>query len=78
MNATMITSVECRQHAIECERTAERAANLRIQSILIDMARTWRRLALEVEQQSSYKNESLLPVQSAHAPLSTRCTSGNC
>jgi len=40
---------------------AERAANLRMQSILIDMARTWRRLALEVEQQSSYKNESLLP-----------------
>jgi hypothetical protein len=61
MNATMITSVECRQHAIECERTAERAANLRMRSILIDMARTWQRLALEIEQQSSYKNESLLP-----------------
>jgi hypothetical protein len=68
MNATTMTSVECRQHAVECERTAERAANLRMQSILIDMARTWRRLALEVEQQSSYKNESLLPIQSAHAP----------
>ena len=40
---------------------AERVANLRMQSILIDMARTWRRLALEVEQQSSYKNESSLP-----------------
>jgi len=39
----------------------ERAANLRMRSILIDMARTWQRLALEVEQQSSYKNESLLP-----------------
>jgi len=40
---------------------AERAANLRMQSTLIDMARTWQRLALEVEQQSSHKNESLLP-----------------
>jgi hypothetical protein len=56
MSATMITPVECRQHAVECQRMAERAANLRMQSILIDMARTWRRLGLEVEQQSSYKN----------------------
>jgi hypothetical protein len=60
MNATMITPVECRQHSIESERMAERAANLRMRSILIDMARTWQRLALEVEQQSG-KNESLLP-----------------
>jgi hypothetical protein len=61
MSATTITPVECRLHAIECQRMVERAANLRMQSILIDMARTWERLALEVEQQSSYKNESLLP-----------------
>jgi hypothetical protein len=56
MSATLITPVECRQHAIECERMAKRAANLRMQSTLIDMSRTWQRLALEVEQQSSYKN----------------------
>ena len=61
MSATLITPVECRQHAVECERMAERAANLRMRSTLIDMSRTWQRLALEVEQQSSYKNESLLP-----------------
>jgi len=61
MSATMITPVECRQHAVECQCMAERAANLRMQSTLIDMARTWQRLALEVEQQFSYKNESLLP-----------------
>jgi hypothetical protein len=60
MSATMITPVECRQHAVECQRMAERAANLRMQSILIDMARTWQRLSLEVEQ-SQQKNESLLP-----------------
>jgi hypothetical protein len=60
MSATTITPVECRQHAVECHRMAERASNLRMQSILIDMARTWQRLALEVEQ-SRQKNESLLP-----------------
>jgi hypothetical protein len=61
MSATMITPVECRQHAVECQCMAERAANLRMQSTLIDMARTWQRLALEVEQQFIYRNESLLP-----------------
>jgi hypothetical protein len=60
MSATMITPVECRQHAVECQRMVERAANLRMRSILIDMARTWQRLSLEVEQ-SWQKNESLLP-----------------
>jgi hypothetical protein len=47
---------------------AERASNLRMRSILIDMARTWQRLALEVEQsrqngveQSRQKNKLLLP-----------------
>ena len=59
MSATMITPVECRQQAVECQRMAERAANLRMQSTLIDMARTWQRLALEVEQ-SRQKNKSLL------------------
>jgi len=59
MSATMITPVECRQHAVECHRMAERASNLRMRSILIDMARTWQRLALEVEY-SGQKNKSLL------------------
>ncbi len=40
-------------------KMTERAANLRMQSTLIDMARTWQRLALEVEQ-SRQKNKSLL------------------
>jgi hypothetical protein len=60
MSAARITPVECRQHAVECERMAERASNPRMQSILIDMARTWQRLSLEVEQ-SRQKDESLLP-----------------
>lgn len=60
MSATMITSVEWQQRAVECHRMAERASNLRMQSILIDMARTWQRLSLEIEQ-SRQQNESLLP-----------------
>jgi hypothetical protein len=39
-----------------------------MQSILIDMARTWRRLALEVEQQSSYKEPNLSSFTSRKVP----------
>jgi len=45
----MITPVECRQRAVECRQMAERAPNLRVRSILTDMAWTWTRLALEAE-----------------------------
>jgi hypothetical protein len=46
----MITPVECRQRAVECRQMADRAPNLRVRSILTDMAWTWTRLALEAEQ----------------------------
>jgi hypothetical protein len=46
----MITAVKCREHAADCRQLADRERNLRVQSILIDMARTWERLALEAEQ----------------------------
>jgi hypothetical protein len=45
----MISAGECREHAIECRQMSERAPNLRVRDILIDMARTWERLALETE-----------------------------
>jgi hypothetical protein len=60
MSAARITPVECQQRAVECHEMAKRALNPRMQSILIDMARTWQRLSLEVEQ-SRQKDESLLP-----------------
>jgi hypothetical protein len=56
----MITPIECRQHAVECQRMVERASNLRMRSILIDMARIWQRLELEVEQ-STQKSKLSLP-----------------
>ena len=43
----MITSRECRERAAECRQMAERAPNATVQAILIDMARTWERLAIQ-------------------------------
>ena len=45
----MISAVECREHAVECRQMSERAPSLRVRDILIDMARTWERLALETD-----------------------------
>ena len=43
----MITSRGCRERAAECRQMAERAPNATVQAILIDMARTWERLAIQ-------------------------------
>jgi hypothetical protein len=48
----MITLVECRERSAECRAMAKSAPNPRVQAILIDMARTWTRLALEAERLS--------------------------
>ena len=45
----MISAVECREHAVECRQMSERAPSLRVRDILIDIARTWERLALETD-----------------------------
>ena len=49
----MISAVECREHAIECRQMSERAPNMRVRNILIDMARGWERLALETEHSAA-------------------------
>ena len=43
----MITSMECRERAVECRQMAKRAPNVNMQATLIDMAQTWERLALQ-------------------------------
>jgi hypothetical protein len=43
----MITSMECRERAVECRQMAERAPNVNVKAALIDMAQTWERLALQ-------------------------------
>jgi hypothetical protein len=45
----MISAVECREHAVECRQMSERAPSQRVRDILVDMARSWERLALETE-----------------------------
>jgi hypothetical protein len=49
----MISAVECREHAVECRQMSERAPSLRVRDVLIDMARTWERLALETAHSAS-------------------------
>jgi hypothetical protein len=43
----MISSGECRERAVECRQMAERAPNAASRAILMDMARTWERLAIQ-------------------------------
>ena len=40
----------CRNRSYDCQWLAERASNPRVRDILVDIARTWTRLALEVEE----------------------------
>ena len=60
----MIASIKCRERALECREMADHAPNLRVQSILIDMSRTWTRLALEAEQ----CEQTRPPAQHVHTP----------
>jgi hypothetical protein len=46
---SMVTADECRERATDCRQMAEREHSHRVRLILIDMARTWERLALEAE-----------------------------
>ena len=48
----MLTAEECRRRSAECRLLAEQVSNARVKAILLDMARTWTRLALEAEQWS--------------------------
>jgi hypothetical protein len=43
----MITPGECAERAAECRQMARRAPNPTAQAILIDIARTWERLAIQ-------------------------------
>src|SRR5262249_36115130 len=45
----VMSPVECKEQAAQCRRMGEGEPNLRVQAILLDMARTWDRLAIEAE-----------------------------
>ena len=46
----MLTPAMFRNRSYDCQQLAERAPNARVRDILLDMARTWTRLALEAEE----------------------------
>jgi len=46
----MITSRECRERAADCREMAERELNAHVRAVLIDMARSWDRLAIQAAQ----------------------------
>jgi hypothetical protein len=46
----MLTPERCRDRAAECQKMADQAPNARVRDILLDIGRTWTRLALEAEQ----------------------------
>lgn len=51
-----LTSAKCKERAAECRQMAASEHNLRVRSILIDMARTWERLALEAAHAESERS----------------------
>src|SRR4051794_17324588 len=55
----MLTAKICRDRAAECRVMAEHAPSPRVRDILIDMAWTWTRLALEAEQSSQLNRPRL-------------------
>lgn len=68
----MLTPAECRDRAAECRQMAERAPNMRVQGILLDIARTWTRLALEAEQLSQINRPTLRLKKAPSKDRSTR------
>jgi hypothetical protein len=50
MTEAVLTPAMFRNRAYDCQRLAERAPNQRVRDILLDMSRTWTRLALEAEE----------------------------
>src|SRR3954467_14677234 len=61
----MVTAENCRDRAAECRMMADHAPSPRIRDILLDIARTWTRLALEAEQWSQMEPPSMRLSKSA-------------
>lgn len=55
----MFTPLHCRLRADECQQMAQHAPSPSVRSILMDMARTWTRLALEAEHFPPKKGDVL-------------------
>ena len=68
----MLTAERCRVRAAECQRMGAQAPTARVRDILIDMARTCMRLALEAEQWTP--DEST--IHSSYKSCSEKCSRG--
>jgi hypothetical protein len=67
----LVTPAECRERAAECRQMAEREQDFRRQNILLDIGRTWTRLALEAEQ---WIQTNRAPLRLKKAPSKDRLT----
>jgi hypothetical protein len=65
----MLTAERCRDRAAECQQMAEDAPNGRMRDILLDVARTWTRLAFEAEQWTQMNRPS---ARSSASPAALR------
>jgi hypothetical protein len=70
-----MSPVECREQAAQCRRMAEAEPNLRVQAILMDMAKTWDRLAIEAEI-SQGKGASLGVMSQLQSQASRKLSAG--
>ena len=68
----MLSVERCRDRASECQQMAEHAPNTQIRDILLDIARTWRRLALEAEHWSQLNR----PAARLQKICSRKCAKG--
>ena len=50
LGVAMLSPEKCRDRAAECLQWAESAPSSRVRDILLDVARTWTRLAIEAEE----------------------------
>jgi hypothetical protein len=73
LGTAMLTAERCRVRAAECQRMAAQAPNARVRDILIDMARTWMRLALEAEQWTMARDGGLGHVRAGVARPDPAC-----
>src|SRR5262245_8482072 len=74
----VMSPVECKEQAAQCRRMAEGEPNLRVQAILLDMARTWDRLAIEAEISRGKPSLRVIPPpcsQASRTPSSRKLSS---
>jgi len=71
----MFTPLECRLRAAECQNMVEHSPNPGVRAILVDMVRTWTRLAMEAERTIKESRPPLKLIDpNPHAPPASQQT----